>query len=112
MEILLYVSGNRQINEALKLVGITTDTHATAAIAVGPSRESMVAVTGVLEQLLSIKSTDGLLDSWSANRINAVRENFGIDSEELSAAIRKDEGAYKAIERLAIERSTLLTVRK
>lgn len=112
MEILLYVSANRQIIEALKRVGITADTQEIAAVAVGPSREAVITARDLLERLLGIKSADELLDSWPADRIDAVQKNFGIGSDELSATIRKDEDACKAIERLAIERSALLTVRK
>jgi tRNA threonylcarbamoyladenosine modification (KEOPS) complex Cgi121 subunit len=112
MEILLYVSAKRQINEALKSVGIAVNTQEIAAIAVGPSRMAAIAARDLLEQLLGVRCVDELLDSWSADRIDAVQKNFGIASEELSATMREGEDACKAIERLAIERAALLTVRK
>lgn len=110
MEILLYVSANRQINEALKRAGITDDTQEIAAIAVGPSHEAVAAARDLLELLVDTRSRDELLDSWPASRIEAVRRNYGIGSEELTAVIREDEDTSKAVERLAIERSALLTV--
>lgn len=112
MEILLYVSANRQINEAIKRVGITADTEEIAAVAVGSSREAVIGAGELLEQLLGIRSADELLDSWPPNRLDSIQQSFGITSKELSATIRKDEAIYESIERLAIERSALLTVKK
>jgi tRNA threonylcarbamoyladenosine modification (KEOPS) complex Cgi121 subunit len=112
MEILLYVSANRQINEAIRRVGITADTQEIAAVAVGPSREAVIAAADLFEQLLGIKSADELLDSWPTNRIESIQQSFGITPSEISATLRKGEGICESIERLAIERSALLTVKK
>jgi len=112
MEILLYVSANRQINEAIKRVGITEDTEKIAAVAVSSSRETVIGAGELLEQLLGIRSADRLLDSWPPNRLDSIQQSFGITSKELSATIRKDEAIYESVERLAIERSALLTIKK
>jgi len=112
MEILLYVAANRQISEALRRVGINIETQKIAAIAVGPTREEVIAAGNLLEELLNAKSTDELLDSWPSERTEAVKTGFGISPKELAATIRRNEDTSKAIERLAIERSALLTIRK
>jgi len=112
MEILLYVSANRQINEAIKRVGITAETEKITAVAVGSLREAVIGAGELLEQILGIKSADELLDSWPPNRLDSIQQSFGITSKELSATIRKDEAICESIERLAIERSALLTVKK
>lgn len=112
MEILLYVAANRQISEALRRVGINIETQKIAAIAVGPTREEVIAAGNLLEELLNAKSTDELLDSWPSERTEAVKTGFGISPNELAATIRRNEDTSKAIQRLAIERSALLTVRK
>ena len=112
MEILLYVSANRQISEAIKRVGITTETRAIAAVIVGPSREMILAAAELLEQVLGVKNTDELLDSWPSDRIKCVQQSLGITAIELSATLLKGEGVRESIERLAIERSALLAVKK
>jgi tRNA threonylcarbamoyladenosine modification (KEOPS) complex Cgi121 subunit len=112
MEILLYVAANRQISEALRRVGIGVETQKIAAIAVSHKREEAVAAGDLLEELFNVKSTDELLDSWPSERVESVKSGFGISSKELAATIRRNEDTSKAIERLAIERSALLTIRK
>ncbi len=49
MELLLYISGNGQINEALTRVGVTSETKRTAALAVGSS-SNQVSSTGKLSR--------------------------------------------------------------
>lgn len=112
MEILLYVSGNRQIAEAIQLVGMTSDTRKVAALLVGKSEEEVSAGAELLGQILNQRSDDELIDHWSPVRIDNVLAIFGIGPKELKATLRKDEGKVQAIERLAIERSALLAVKK
>jgi tRNA threonylcarbamoyladenosine modification (KEOPS) complex Cgi121 subunit len=112
MEILLFASANRQINEAIRLVGITPNTKETAVVLVARSEKEASEAASLLSQILEQNSNDALIDDWSAERIRNVRSLFEIGSKELKAAIRKNEPKAQAIERLAIERSALLTVRK
>ena len=112
MEILLFVSANRQITEAIRLVGITSDTKTVAVILVGKTEEEVLGATESLCQTLDQKSNDGLIDHWSAERIQNVLSLFEIGSKELRATLRKNEAKAQAVERLAIERSARLTVRK
>jgi tRNA threonylcarbamoyladenosine modification (KEOPS) complex Cgi121 subunit len=112
MEMLLYTSADRQISEAIRRVGISADTKEIAALAVAPSTETLSAARSLLEKKLGTESSDALLDTWSKYRLGTVQENFGISSKELSAILRKDEDPQNGIERLAIERSALLAVRR
>jgi tRNA threonylcarbamoyladenosine modification (KEOPS) complex Cgi121 subunit len=112
MEILLFVSANRQIDEAIRLVGMTPDTKKTAAVLVAESEKEASGAAELLSQVLKQNSSDALLDHWSTERIENVLSLYGIGSKELKAALRNSEPKAQAIERLAIERSALLTVRK
>jgi len=112
MEILLYASANRQISEAVRRVGITEATRQIAAIAVGPSSDKVDAARVYLEKQFGCESNNSLLDTWSPERLRAVKDTFSINQKELSATLANGEDSVKGIERLAIERSALLTVRK
>jgi tRNA threonylcarbamoyladenosine modification (KEOPS) complex Cgi121 subunit len=112
MEILLFASANRQIDEAIRLVGMTPNTKKTAVVLVARSEKEASEAAGLLSQILKQNSTDALVDNWSAKRIRNVLSLFGIGSKELKAATRKNELKARVIERLAIERSALLTVRR
>ena len=111
MELLLYISGNGQINEALTRVGITPETNRTAALAVGSSSNHVSAAGTYLEQALGQHGRDDLVDDWPRSRIENVRSRFEIGDKELKAIIRTKEPITSAIERLAIERSAMLALK-
>jgi tRNA threonylcarbamoyladenosine modification (KEOPS) complex Cgi121 subunit len=111
MEILLYVSANRQIAEAIERVGVTSETERTAAVVVG-SAVGPVSATGIFLGDAIKHANDKLLDEWSDARIQNVRIALDIRDKELNAILREGEEPIKGIERLAIERSALLAVRK
>ena len=112
MEILLYVSASRQIVEALKRVGVTAETEKIVALAVGPSSDEVSETGMFLADIMQRKCADELLDQWPTSRIQNVRSSFGIEDKELKAILREGEEPIKGIERLAIERSALLAIRK
>jgi len=112
MEILLYAAGNRQIGEALKNVGITPETRKVAAIAVGKSRGQVLESAAGLSAILKKEESDDLVDRWDQDRIKRVRSVFGIGDKEIRALRHKNENVVKMLERLAIERSAVLAVKK
>jgi len=112
MEILLFVSGTRQIAEAIKRVGITPKTKRTAVIGVLPGNSDQSKLAAFLGEIFGGKDDDSLLDRWTALRKSKVVRTFGIGDKELKAVLRDGEAAEKAIERLAIERSAMLAIAK
>jgi tRNA threonylcarbamoyladenosine modification (KEOPS) complex Cgi121 subunit len=112
MEILLFISANRQINEAIRLVGLTPDTRRTAALLIAGSEDKASGAADLLGRVLKQSSSDALMEDWSGERVKNVLSLYGIGSKELKATIRINEAKEQAIERLAIERSALLAVRK
>ncbi len=112
MEILLFVAANSQISEAIKAVGVTSNTRKIAAVLAGPSREEVSAAADFLSNLLRGQGRDELLEEWSPERIQNVRFAYQIGGREFKATARKGEEIVKVIERLAIERSALLAIRK
>ncbi len=112
MEILLYVSASRQIAEAIRLVGISSVTKRIAVVTVGKTQEELSDTAALLNRILNQTSSDALVDVWSAARMAKVISLFKIGSKELKATLRKEETRPQTVERLAIERSALLTIRK
>ena len=55
---------------------------------------------------------DELVDKWDSTRIENVRSNYRIGEKELRASIRKNEPVSSVIQRLAIERSAILSIKK
>jgi tRNA threonylcarbamoyladenosine modification (KEOPS) complex Cgi121 subunit len=112
MEILLYVAANRQISEAIRLVGITPTTEKITAVLVGRTEQEALGAAELLSVIIRQKGSDVLIDSWSNERIRNVRAIFEIGSKELKATLRENETKTQAVERLAIERSALLSIRR
>jgi tRNA threonylcarbamoyladenosine modification (KEOPS) complex Cgi121 subunit len=112
MEILLYIAANRQISEAIRLVGITPTSEKITAILVGRTEQEATGAAELLSGIIGQEGSDKLVDSWSNERIRNVRAIFEIGSKELKATLRQNETKPQAVERLAIERSALLTLRK
>ena len=112
MEILLYTAASRQISEAIRLVGITPNSEKVTAVLVGRTEQETSGATELLSKIIGQEGSDKLVDTWSSERVRNVRTIFEIGSKELKATLRNDETKTQAIERLAIERSALLTIRK
>jgi len=112
MELLLYISAEKQIVKALKRVGITAETGRIAALVVGDHRDHVLAASNFLAETLGQDSEDKLLDDWPRQRIMNVRSSFDIGDKELGAIIRKNETEAMTVERLAVERSAMLATRK
>jgi tRNA threonylcarbamoyladenosine modification (KEOPS) complex Cgi121 subunit len=112
MELLVYISGNRQISEALRQAGVTPNTRRIAALAVGSSESKVLDSARFLAAALGRKSSDALLNDWTALRVENVRSGFGISGKELKAIAGKGEPVTRTIERLALERSAMLAVGK
>jgi tRNA threonylcarbamoyladenosine modification (KEOPS) complex Cgi121 subunit len=112
MEVLLFISGTRQISEAIKRVGITGKTARTAVLSVLPAASDQSKIADSLAMIFLEKDDDSLLDKWTSLRKSRVLRTFDVDDKELKAALRDGEVVEKAIERLAIERSAMLTIAK
>jgi tRNA threonylcarbamoyladenosine modification (KEOPS) complex Cgi121 subunit len=112
MELLLFVAANRQIHEAIKQVGLLDGTKNTAAMAVGQSGTEVSEIGGHLKSLLREESDDAIVDQWTPDRIRNVCSAYGIGPKEIRASSRKDGDKIETIQRLAIERSAMLTIKK
>lgn len=111
MEILLFVSGTRQITQALERVGINRETTRSAVLVIAASDEAITTLSNLLIENFHQKDQDKLIDTWTEERRVMVQRVFGIGSKELKATISTRE-VEKAIERLAIERSAMLAIAK
>ncbi|MGA3296302.1 MAG: KEOPS complex subunit Cgi121 [Candidatus Bathyarchaeia archaeon] len=111
MEILLFVSGTRQITEALERVGINRATTRSAVLAIASSDQAITKISNLLIEKFNQNDDDRLLDIWTKERRASVRRVFNIGIKELKATYRSGE-MDKAIEKLAIERSAMLAIAK
>ena len=111
MEILLFVSGTRQITEALERVGISQETTRSAVLAIASSDDEILTISNLLIEKFSHNHDDSLLNIWTKEKRATIRRIFAIGTKELKATYG-DGGLDMAIEKLVIERSAMLTIAK
>jgi KEOPS complex subunit Cgi121 len=112
MELLLYISAEKQITRALKRIGITADTRRIAAVVVGTNRDRVLDAANFLAATFGREGDDKLLDDWPRERIKNVRSSFDIEEKELGAIIQPNETEPMVVERLAVERSAMLAAKR
>jgi len=111
VEFLLYTSAQKQISEAIRMVGVNRNTRNVAVIAVGGSEESIRSFSDKLPSLTNTRSDNALLDHWSQEKIENLISTFKISEKEIQAMSGKKTPRGEAIQRLIIERVALLPTR-
>ena len=111
IEILLYVAAERQIAQAFERMGVQKDTRRVAVIAAGSSGV-LSLVEDYLRNSFNHECSDGLLDEWTEQRAVTILKVFSVAPNEIETATRSGNSTQKPIQRLVIERSALLAVRR
>jgi len=112
VEILLYISAERQITDAIARIGVNTATKRIGVIATSSSDEIFPSIKEHLAKSFNEDCNDELLDEWTEERCKRVRETFGISDKEIETVTRSGDSIQQSIQRLTIEKSALLIVRK
>jgi len=112
VEIILYISGRRQIRDAIEAVGVKSDSTELAVICA--SKDSGPAISAVR---FFVDSVGGVIDNSaleirSDEKVNVLRRIFDVSNVELDAVVRSGIDLREAIERIVIERGALLEVLK
>jgi len=111
MEMLLFLGATRQIGDSIKRVGLNEGTTRIGAVILGSEKQQVALASEFLVSLLKAQN-DELIDQWNPARIEKVRKILDIGDKEIEAIRRKGERVESAVERLAIERSALLEIKK
>ena len=109
MESLLYASAQHQIRKATELLGIQPDSLEIAVLVIGRELETVRSASSLALKHVSAIYDDAILE-LSKEKAASIRRVFGISSEELEAAMRKDD-LEKALTDLVIERMALLATK-
>jgi tRNA threonylcarbamoyladenosine modification (KEOPS) complex Cgi121 subunit len=112
VEILLYISAERQITDAFARIGVNTATKRIGIIATSSSDEIFPLIKEHLAKSFDEDCNDELLDEWTEERCERVRETFGLSDKEIATVTRRGDSNQQSIQRLTIEKSALLIVRR
>jgi KEOPS complex subunit Cgi121 len=107
METLLYASAQRQIKDALKLIGVSPNSKRVAILILAETQNQGVAVLESVSKLLQGKRDDSVME-FSKDKIDGLMKLFGISTLELEAKTEKKGAEKEALLDLVIEHMALL----
>jgi KEOPS complex subunit Cgi121 len=107
MEAMLYASAQRQIRKAIDLMGVKCSSANVAVVVIGESAESVESFLSEVSKRVGEKTDDGVLE-LSKEKVQGIREAFGITETELETVMEKDNGEDALVD-LVIERVALLS---
>ena len=107
-ELLLYASGQRQIDSAIRMVGLKPDSKNLAILIIDDDKGRLLESLGAISRALGGRENDSILSISSQEKLERIVEAFGISREEMGGFIG---GTLEAVKKAVIERSALLAIR-
>ncbi|MEM4447551.1 MAG: KEOPS complex subunit Cgi121 [Candidatus Jordarchaeales archaeon] len=107
MEILVRLSGQRQINVALEMFGVKEGCERLGLVAVGAKGGRVEEAARYVIEALGALEDDGVLE-LDGEKAERIKKAFGIESVELESVQARDE--FEALVKCCIERGALLTL--
>lgn len=109
VELLLYISCQRQISKAISLVGVEPIDHEVVLVALSESKESLQELEEVSKSVLG-NSDDSVVEIGSKPKLVAIQRSYNVSNREIEAARFEYETDEQVVKRLIVERSALLEV--
>lgn len=107
METLLYASAQRQIKEAVGLIGIKANSSRIAVIIIAETPNQASATLKIVSQLLGGTRDDSVLD-FTDDKIAVLKRLFKISNVELEAKTEHKAAEKQALTDLVFEHMALL----
>jgi len=111
IEILLYASAQRQIKEAVRLIGVKTSTAKVAVVILAENLDQSSVILKVVSRLLRGKRDDSVIDLTS-EKLGGLRKLFRISDVELEAKATRKDLEKHALTDLVIEHMALLVAQR
>lgn len=111
METLLYSSAQRQIKDAVKLIGIKPSSRHVAVLVLASTPREASNVLNVVSQRLGGERDDSVLE-LTDNKMASLRKLFQISTVELETKVQHREPGKQAFSDLVIEHMALLVTRR
>lgn len=110
VELLLYVSCQRQISKAINLLGVRPKDKKIVLVALAESGRHLADLAADISSIIDGHQEDSLVEIYSSKKSASLRKTYGISSKEMEAARLPGEPEVEVLKRLVIERSALLTL--
>ena len=110
MELLLFASGEHQIVEAIKLMGVDTSSMELALVGLSETELDSNLLSGEVAKVVQGVPDDTVLEIGTLAKARALRKAYNISDGELNSSRMPGEAENSALKRLIIERSALLVL--
>ena len=111
METLLYASAQRQIKEAVKVIGIKPNTSRVAVLVLTENSDQASAVLKAVSKLLGGRRGDSVVD-LTDDKMADLKKLFAISNVELEAKKDRSDAERQALADLVIEHMALLVTQR
>lgn len=111
IETLLYASAQRQIKEAVRLIGIKQSTEKVAVVILAETSKQASVILKAVSRLLRGKRDDSVID-FTDEKLGELRKLFRISDLELEAKAARKGSEKQALTDLVIEHMALLVAQR
>jgi tRNA threonylcarbamoyladenosine modification (KEOPS) complex Cgi121 subunit len=108
MELLLYISCQRQIAKAIRFLGVDSRDSRIALVALSESKEALEELARASQLIVAGEHDDDLIEIRSKQGVARLKRSYGVTSKEMEAARFEGETNSSVLKRLIVERSALL----
>jgi tRNA threonylcarbamoyladenosine modification (KEOPS) complex Cgi121 subunit len=108
MELLLYISSQRQIAKAIRVLGVEPEDSRIALVALADSKDAIEELDRSAELIVAGQRDDNLIEIESKQKMDILQRSFVITEKEMDAARFEGEPDPSVLKRLIVERSALL----
>jgi len=108
VELLLYLSCQRQIAKAIRFLGVDSEDSRVALVALSDSEDAIQELARRAEWIIDGKQDDSQIEIGSKEKMIRLQESYGVTRKEMDAARFEGETESSALKRLIVERSVLL----
>lgn len=108
MELLLYISCQRQIAKAIKFLGVDSKDSRIVLVALSSSKDAIQNLARQAESMISGEEDDSQIEIGSKHKMVKLQDSYGVTRKEIEAARLEGETDSSVLKRLIVERSALL----
>jgi tRNA threonylcarbamoyladenosine modification (KEOPS) complex Cgi121 subunit len=109
VELLLFISCQRQISKAISLLGIESSDDKVVLVALSESVEALHDLEKASRSALG-ELDESLVEISSRTKLDEIQRSYGVSTKEMDAARFLGESDEQVLKRLIVERSALLSV--
>jgi len=110
LEILVYLSAQRQIKNSMEMLGVRDETKQLVMIAISENQTELERLKESAPHVADLTSDNSFLNSCSDEKLDLVKRTFRISDAELESVGRRPLSEKEKLERLIVEKIALLAV--